>query len=408
MNQLIAITRWTIIGLFSLGLFTALTTWGFFLYQVKHKKVIFRIQFGEDHQAEAGFVPLTILLNGTVLRPLLGTIRARLIFAEKKLSETIILDANVSKKGSLWRQAIRGTGKALLHDRGIYDVEKVYIRFCDMFSLVALPYTFPITQQIYTLPKALKENKAKAQPNTTEQQTHRVEIPRRVEGEFINYKEFETGDNIRRIVWKIYAKSGELVVRIPETRDPYASHLYFYASFFSGIDAGIFGTELLNVYKDKVRNLFEALQKNGFDVRMPQDQEVPKLPGMSDKHIEFFQITAAAWQQQNPPVAFVQANKAAFVCLSALTPVSDIESLLKNLTLTIPVVVVKLSDAIPSPFRMKIKDFFFRPEKQPVDKLRNPWLIAPLRQRLQKNENDIYKLLNQRGNGWVVKAIDLT
>ena len=84
-------------------------------------------------------------------------------------------------------------------------------------------------------------------------------------------KSLETGDNIQRIVWKIYAKSGQLVVRIPETKDPYASHLYLYVSYFHGFNLkeGAFETELLNVYKDLVRNLFEALQRNGYDVRMP-------------------------------------------------------------------------------------------------------------------------------------------
>jgi len=407
MNQFLVLARWTIIGLFALSLFTALLSWLFFLYQVKNNAVKVRIQLGDGHQAVAGWVPLSVVMSGPIIRPPLGTIRTQLVFAGKKLSDIITLDANVSKRGEWRRMGVKGTGTVLLHDRGIYDVEKVYVRFCDMFSLVALPFTLPVTQQVYTLPKEQEKTSLKAQPNTTEHQTHRVEIPRRVEGEFINYKEFETGDNIRRIVWKIYAKSGELVVRIPETRDPYASHLYFYASYYSGMDAGIFDTELLNVYKDKLRNLYEAIQKNGYDVRMPQDQEVPKLPGMSDKHIELFQITAANWQAQNPPVAFVQASKAAFVCLSALVPVAEIELLLKNLSPSIPVVVVKLSDAIPSPFRIKLSNLFFRPEKKPVDKLRNPWLVSTLRNRLQKNENEILKLLNQRGSGWIVKAIEV-
>ena len=128
---------------------------------------------------------------------------------------------------------------------------------------------------------------------------------------------------------------------------------------------------------------------------------------MSDKHIELFQITAANWQAQNPPVAFVQPSKAAFVCLSSLVPLSEIEPLLNNLAPTIPVVVVKLSDAIPSPFKIKLGDLFFRPEKKPADKLRNPWLLSSLRNRLQKNENEILKILNQRGNGWIVKAIEV-
>jgi hypothetical protein len=408
MRQFLVIIQWTIIGLFLLSLLTALITWGVFIYGVTNQRVGLQIQFGDGQRAEAGLAPLSILLSGPVIRPLLGSVRCRLIFVDKKLSDAIILDSDVYK-GGIIRKAIRGSGRTLLHDRGIYDVEKVHVTFSDMLNLIALPATLPFSQQLYTLPKELRPQTVKAQPNTTEEQKHRIEIPKRVEGEYIAYKEFETGDNIRRIVWKIFAKSGQLVVRIPETKDPYASHLYFYVSFFEGfgLQGGIFDKELLNIYKDKVRSLFEALQKNGYDVRIPQDQEVPKLSGMSDKKNELFQITAAKWQREKPPVGFVAPAKAAFVCFSALTPVSEIELVLRNLNAAVPVVVVKMSDAIPSPFQVKFKDVFFRPETQPFDKLRNPWLLSPLRRLVQKNERDIERMLKQRGNGYLVSSIEI-
>jgi hypothetical protein len=406
MNVFLVVIRWTVIGLFAISLLFTLIVWLLFLYNVRNKKISIQVQFGEGQRAEAGFVPLTIILNGPAIRPLLGTIQGRLVFAGKKLSDSIILDTDIFKKRSVSRLAIKGTGKTLLHDRGIYDVEKVHIVFCDMFNLIALPHTVPFTQQIYTLPKVQKESVIKAQPNTTEEQKHRIEIPKRVEGEYVNYKEFETGDNIRRIVWKIYAKSGELVVRVPETKDPYASHLYFYASFYEGFDLqnGIFDTELLNVYKDKLRNVFEALKKNEYDVRIPADQEVPKLPGMSDKKIELFQITAASWQKEKAPVAFVEPNKAAFVCMSSLVPAAEIETVLRNLPFNVPVMVVKMSDAIRSPFDIKMKNIFFRPEKQPADNLQRPWFLSPLRNKLMKNETEIQKILKQRGNASLLNA----
>jgi len=407
MQQFLLIIQWVIIGLFSISLFTAVSTWLFFVYKVKQKQIDLQVQFGEGQRAEAGFVKLIMTLSGSVIRPLLGTIRARLIFKEKRLSDVILLDNDVFKKRGLVRQAIKGTGKIMLHNRGIYDVEKVHLLFCDMFSLVALPCSVPFSQQLYTLPKEQERSKVSAQPNSTEEQKYRIEIPKRVEGEYISYKEFESGDNIRRIVWKIYAKSGQLVVRIPETKDPYASHLYFYASFFEGMDLqqGVFDAELLNMYKDKVRNLFEALEKNGYDVRIPQDQEIPKLSGMSDKKNELFQITAATWQKASPPSTYVNVGKAAFVCLSALTPVSEIEILVRNMPMNVPIVVVTLSDSIPSPFQISLKDIFFRAEKHPVDKLRKPWFISPLRQRIQKNEVEIEKVLKVRGNAWMASAI---
>jgi hypothetical protein len=228
-----------------------------------------------------------------------------------------------------------------------------------------------------------------------------------VEGEHVNYKEFETGDNIHRIVWKIYAKSGQLVVRIPETKDPYASHLYFYASFFEGLASsrGAFETELLNVYKDHVRNLFEALQRNGYDVKMPQDQEMQRLTSTSEKESELFRIAVATWQNQLSPIDYVNVNKAAFVCLPSLVPVNEVETILRNLPASIPLVIVKLSDGIPSPFQMKFKHIFFKPEKQPADNLRQSWLLSSLRRKLKKNEIDIARILKQRGNSWITNTI---
>jgi|GEM_PF-982097 len=409
MNQFLRFLQFTIIGLFAISLFTALGTWAYFLILIENKKINVQARFGDGQKAEAGWVPLAIMITGPALRPLLGTIQARLVFSGKRISERIILDANVSRPRHLWREAIRGTGQTLLHDRGIYDVEKILISFCDMLGLVSLPCTVPFTQQLYTLPQALTDRNIKAQPHSTEEQKHRIEIPKRVEGEHVNYKEFETGDNIQRIVWKIYAKSGQLVVRVPEIKDPYASHLYLYVSYFHGFDLkeGVFETELLNIYKDKVRNLFEALQRNGYDVRMPPDQEVPKLAGLGDKNTDLFQITAASWQNKNTPSAYVKYNKAAFVCLSSLTPVNEIEMLAKNLPPAIPLVIVKLSTVIPSPFQLKIKDIFFKPEKHPADKLRQPWLLSSLRKTLQRNEQEIERALRDRDNCWLTDTLEL-
>jgi hypothetical protein len=409
-NQFLVIIRWSVIGLFALSVVMAALSWLFFLYSLAAKRIGIQVDLGDGQRAEAGLVPVTIVLRGTVIRPLLGTIRARLIFTGKGMSDVITLDTNVVQKGRWIRHGIRGTGRTMLHDRGIYDVEKVHILFFDMFNLVALPWSIPFLHQVYTLPRIEQPSKVKAQPNAVEEQKFRIDVPKRVEGEYINYKEFESGDNIRRIVWKIYAKSGQLVVRIPETRDPYASHLYFYSSYFQdvGLQGGIFDQELLNVYKDKIRNLLEALERNGYDVNLPSDQEIPKLAGVSDKKNELFQITAARWQSDMPPSVFVKPLKAAFVCLSSLTPAAEVDRLIRLLPLNVPMLVVKLSDAIPSPFKIATRDLFFRPENNPVDRLRKPWLIAPLRRTLQRNESEIEALFSQRGNGWVTNRIDIS
>lgn len=410
MQQFIRLLGWTAVLVTIISVFSTLVAWGYFIHLVGRKSIRLQVRFGDGLKAEAGTVPLQIGVLGPVIRPLLGRISARLVFEGNTISEPVLLDNSLYARGSIWREGVKGTGYTVLHDRGIYDVEMVDVAFGDMLGLVKLPYPLPFSQQLYTLPREMDSSRAVAQPQSTEEQKHRIDIPRRVEGEYVNYKEFEPGDNIQRIVWKIYAKSGQLVVRIPEIKDPYASHLYFYVSYFNGIGSpsGVFETELLNVYKDRIRNLFEALQHNGYDVRMPADQEVPKVAGQGDRKAELFQITACNWQRQNPPAAFVKPGKAAFVCMSSLIPVDEMEWVLKNVPMHIPVVVIRLSHAIPSPFRLKLKELFFRPEPTPVDHLRQPWLVSPLRRELVRNERAIETALHARGNAWLTDTVDMS
>jgi len=407
MREFLWLAQWTIFGLFTFSVITTFSVWIYFQTALK-KKANLQVKFGDGQKAEAGWVLVSVMLSGSVLRPLLGTIRARLVFAGQQISDAIILDSNITKPRHLWRDTIKGAGQTLLHDRGIYDVQFILLSFCDMFGLISLPVTIPFTQQLYTLPLSLDPQAIKSNPHSTEEQKYRIDVPKRVEGEYMNYKEYESGDNIQRIVWKIYAKSGELVVRIPEIKDPYASHLYFYVSFFHGLEMkeGAFEKELLNIYKDRVRNLLEALQQNEFQVRLPHDQEIPKLAGVGDKKMELFQITASSWQNKITSTAFVNYNKAAFVCVSSLVLAEEIETLVRNLPAAIPLVIVKLSSAIASPFKISMKNIFFRPEKSPTDNLRQPWLISSLRKNLIKNEEAIQEAIRQRDNTWLTDRIE--
>lgn len=407
MRIFIQLVQWTLIALFTVSILSALTVWAYFQYQVKNKRVKVDVRFGDGQKAEAGWVPLAIGLEGQVLRPFFGTIQGTLVFGDHQLSQPVLLDHSRRKHRQLWRSGISGQGRTLLHDRGIHDVEHVLFTFVDMLSVVSLPVTMDSVQQVYTLPRPKTPQTVAAQPHATEEQKHRIDIPKRVEGEYVNYKEFETGDNIQRIVWKIYAKSGQLVVRIPEIKDPYASHLYFYVSYYNGLSKGdgAFETELLNGYKDYVRNLFEAIQRNGYEVRIPADQEVPKLAGLNEKKMELFQIAAASWHQNSTPATFVNPAKASFVCVSSLTPAAEVSAVMKKLNDAVPVVVVKLSEGIPSPFRFRWKDILFAPEEQPADKLSRPWLLSTLRRELIRNEKELETVVRQRQNSWMTDAI---
>ncbi|MCU0418494.1 MAG: DUF58 domain-containing protein [Cyclobacteriaceae bacterium] len=386
---------------------TSLLVWLLFRWRVTNKKIAVSLSLGDGQQAEAGQVAVTVQLKGQVWRPLLGSVQARLVFARQGMSPPVLLDENVYAKGEFFKRGIRGTAGMPLTDICIYDVENVWISFMDMLGLVSLPASLASVQQLYTVPLAKEARAWAAPPHATEEQKHRIQLPKRVEGEYVNYKEFETGDNIQRIVWKIYAKSGQLVVRIPETKDPYASHVYLYASYFHGWQPGQrFDAALLNRYKEEVRHLMESVARQGYEVRLPADQEVPKVAGVGDKKSELFQISAASWQNRLSPSQFVQPAKAALVCLPTCVPAAEVEGLLQKLPPAVPVVLITLSEAIPSPFRFSWRDVFFKPEKKPTDALRQSWLVSPLRRALQRNEKALAALTKKRDQVWLVETID--
>ena len=90
--------------------------------------------------------------------------------------------------------------------------------------------------------------------------------------------------------------------------------------------------------------------------------------------------------------------------MSAFSSAAEVQKVIERLPEQTPIVVVRLSDAIGSPFNFSIRNLFFVPEKTAAVELRRPWLIAPLRTRLIINERAILKLLTKRGNSWIISA----
>jgi len=131
------------------------------------------------------------------------------------------------------------------------------------------------------------------------------------------------------------------------------------------------------------------------------------LVGIGDRHTELVQLAAQGWQTQVTPVDFVNVQKAAMICLSSLVPAEDVQAMLKKVPEHVPVVVVKLSTAIPSPFGFAWRDVLFKPEEQPVDRLRQSWWLSSLRRKVMKNEEAIDNILRTRANAWLTDTLDL-
>lgn len=392
-----------IFGLTAFSILTAVIAWITFIRRLKSGKTQISIHIPGDKTPEAGIVPVEVVIRN-VLRPILGTIEVRLLFPEWRISDRIPLNEN--KKSWFWPfNTVAGTSQLDLHHRGMHQVEEVQVVMIDMLKLISLPVAIHAQNKLLTLPREMKEEQFEVAPAATEDQDVRINIPKRVQGEFLSYKDFESGDDIRRIVWKIYARSGELVVRIPETRDPYASHVYMCTGFYNDLITSLddlAGKELLNVYKDYLRQVYDAVKRNQYSVRIIRDQE-PAQQADADVSPDMYFLSTAHWQKEQLPSETFDSPKIAVICLSSAVSVEELENLFSKLPITVPVIVFGLSSALGPPFRFSVRKLFFKDKAHPLNEVRRSWWISPLRKRLQLNETRLAKAIRQRGNAWLMQ-----
>ena len=64
MNLFLQLTKWTLIGLFTINFLSAFITWAYFVNGVKNNRLTFQAKFGDGQKAEAGWVPLKIMIHG--------------------------------------------------------------------------------------------------------------------------------------------------------------------------------------------------------------------------------------------------------------------------------------------------------------------------------------------------------
>lgn len=400
----LSVLFWSTVAVMSFSVAALLVSWIVFLLQMKAGKLRVNIKMPDDRTPEAGVVPIEASIQN-VFRPLFGTIEVRIIFPELRMSDRILLDEN-KKTWLLPFNTVAGRSTLDLHDRGLHDIEEIQVVLTDMMKLVCIPITLHAHSRLLTIPKQLKEETFPIFPSATEEQDVRINIPKRIQGEFLNYKDFESGDDIRRIVWKIYARSGELVVRVPETRDPYASHVYICTGFYNNMITAfdeLAGKELLNVYKDSLRQVYDAVSRNQYSVRLIKDQEEQRDAPDAEVSKDLYFLSTAHWQDNQLPSEIFINPKTAVICLSSAVPVEEIERLFGKLAMHIPVMVFALSDALGPAFKFSMKSVFFRPKKHVLSEVRRTWWISPLRKKLKANEQRIRAAVQQRGNAWLME-----
>lgn len=394
------ITFWFLIVLVGLSVISTVMSWLYFLW-LRNKKqyklqVSFKIEHIEGHRKK---MYLHTLIEG-VFRPILGFVKARLYYDDNQLTDKFTLLSNKRREKSIWREAITGKSGIVLPDIKEYEIKGGFVFFQDMLQLCSLAVAQPISGHFHQPPLLSATEDKEVFPKKTETTDVRIEQLRRVEGEHLNYKDFEAGDDVRRIVWKVYAKNRELVVRIPELYEPYASHLYFYASFDSTIQSQwlneTYLKEMLNYYKNNIWTIYNTLSKKEWTLRYIPDQQFNILEQLSDTEKTSRIISNSNWIRESSLEKYFNPKHGTVLCISSLTSPEDLENLLARCDESIVIYFVKLSSVFKQfAILTWAKRILFLPPKDRLSKIRATWLFSPLRLQILKREKTIETILNK-------------
>lgn len=388
---------WFIVALIGFSVLTTILCWLHYLW----------LRRRHGHQLEFEFRPAeknkglwieTLLKRAR--RPFLGFIKGRLFYEDHRMTDKFPLASNKRQAQQFWREGVSGKSRILLPDIREYTINGGAVYFEDMLQLFSLPVLQRIKGHFYQAPDQVPLQEKEALPRKTEQTDTRIEQLRKVEGELLNYKGFESGDDVRRIVWKVYAKSRELVVRVPEIFDPYASHVYFYASFHTSLKAmqyqNDFAAEMLNYYKERVWTAYETLAGKEWEVKFIPDQQLQVPEQLNGTAFVQRVISNSAWHKDRELTGYFEPRYGSVLCISSFNDPAEVRSLLDQCSADTVVYYVRLSDTFRTflPWTWLKRIFLLTPEDR-LKRIRARWLLTPFRLQLLKREKEIEQILQQ-------------
>lgn len=364
----------------------------------KGKRALFQLNLATAAE-QGNTVRIQPSLSNT-WRPLLGYISGRLILNDNRLSEPFVLASTQFKKNSLRVASVYGNNTMSFPDIKEYQVSGTLLYFEDMLRLIRLPLRQQQPGSFFNPPRSGTHQEPAVQPQAVQEQEVRIEQLRNVPGDYLNYKQFEYGDDVRRIVWKVYGKNRELIVRNPEVRNPYASRIEMYASFhnslFTMIPDSVITNTLLNTYKNAVWSIYRSLsEQQEWELIYVPEQSFPRHFDDPAEKVAYL-IAQSEWQNDTRIEQYFDLKKGTVYCIHSLTDAAELETFLANGGAEKFIYMCYLSDAFKQAGRSWIKRIFFYDEDR-EDKKQASWLLSPLKARILKNEAALTRILKSYG-----------
>lgn len=339
------------------------------------------------------------------IKPMLGFVSVKLFYDKKLSTEKYLLTGRIKKQFIPFNSGLMGDNQLMLPHIKEYYFSHALVYFEDMLKFFAFSIPARVNHTVMNMPHSILYNPSDFSPKKTEEEKIRIDQLRKVEGEYLNYKKFEDSDDVRRIVWKIFAKNKELVVRTPEIMDPFASHLYMYASFYNSFSYELYDeycNTMLNYFKNCVWTIYDTLANNTaahtdreYKIKYISDQKIEAHESAKDK--TRYTITLSSWHQDAPLTDYYKPKNASILCLHSFSKLEDIENVIRNYESGTTLFFVQLSKVFKSHYLFNwLMRIFFKAPEDALSNLKSKWAIHPMKFKVIHNEQKIMELLKKQ------------
>lgn len=392
------IAMWFSLSLIILCLLSVLISAFYFWYfKKKYKKEAFQVEMNTQAHHKTNMLIHTRMPYA--IRPILGFVYVKLFYDHRKCTDKYLLTDRIKKQWISLRSGIEGKNECTLPLVKEYHFTGALIFFQDMLKMFSIQVKVHHPYKLINLPQALSQTENTYLPKKTDEELIRIEELRKIEGEYLQYKKFDNSDDVRRIVWKIFAKNKELVVRTPEIMNPFASHIYVYASFYSVENVkseNVYTDIMLHHFKNNVWTVYNTLTQKDTAVKWIADQYI--TTGDSAYNQVQHQIALCNWHNDKKLNEYCKPAYASIVLIHSLSSEEDVSVFLQQSEHNTHIIFVKCSKVFRSNYILHwLSRLFLLPPQDEWRILKSKWILQPIRWRVIQNENKLINLLKQSG-----------
>jgi hypothetical protein len=367
----------------------------FFHFQWKNKQSLLNIEIA--HQPSIQKPNSFKVLLSQAIMPILGNVTIKFTDKNYFATQSISLNRTIEKSFFSLGAGVEAHTTIDLPHIQTYDFNSAIISFSDMLSFFKFSTIQNCTHQFKNLPQASSLDSSELIPMKTDKETKRIAQYKKVENDWLNYKKFESSDDVRRIVWKVFAKHKELMLRAPEMVEPYASKIYMYASFYNSFS---FLTDLdyqrmmLNRFKEITWSVFKNSLDKHIDITLINDS-LNATPLHHAMQVQAY-VTQANWQNEYPLQSYMKSKNASLICLHSMMDAKDVKQILESLNTQSHIIFVCFSKQFQSNFiKYWTINLLFRPKKNLLIGLKSKWHIQPLKYKILNQEKALLEILKQ-------------